>query len=328
MQPIKIRLTFGAFLFLFCSFAYADFSRPAGIWDIQGQAVVKGTLPGGKAKIAKTPPVYSFVQFKEDGAYTTIPWLPTSGQWTTQKNNTKAYQVSFDFGAVNSGQTRPPFLNAMLGQYLAIVQKQYKNVSKFKAIEIKSYSDRGKLVRKMQIIGVQKISATLTFTDPDTQQELTGSVKTTLNYVGWRASAPSTCCTSGDAAQNQADSEAFLKENAKLPWVKTTNSGLQYRILAKGDEKSSTPTASDKVTVSYLGILPSGQLFDNNKGLPASFPLNGVISGFAEGLQLMKVGAYYRFYLPPELAYGASGRGTVIKPNTALIFDVSLQKIN
>lgn len=326
MPIITLRLVLGVLFFSLSSFAYADFSTPAGIWDIQGVALVSGKFAGGKLRNAPKTSVYSFVQFKDNGAYTTIPWLASSGHWQGIKGK-KTYQVSFDFSEVVSGKARAPFLNVMLSQYLKLVQTKYAKVAAFNSIDIKSYTDRGKLLKKgMWITGTHKISANVMFTNPDTQQDVAGSVKMTLVYRGTRASAPSTCCTSDDVAQNQADSEAFLKENAKVPGVQQTASGLQYLILSKGD--GATPTVSDKVTVSYRGILPSGQLFDNNNGLPASFILKNVIPGFTEGLQLMKVGSYYRLYLPPELAYGASGRGTVIKPNTALIFDVSLQKIN
>ncbi|MDV3240342.1 MAG: FKBP-type peptidyl-prolyl cis-trans isomerase, partial [Methylocaldum sp.] len=87
-----------------------------------------------------------------------------------------------------------------------------------------------------------------------------------------------------------------------------------------------SPKATDTVTVNYRGSLISGQEFDSGENV--SFPLNGVIRGWTEGLQLMKEGAKYRFFIPPELAYGERGAGRVIPPNAALIFDVELVKVN
>ncbi|MEL6388889.1 MAG: FKBP-type peptidyl-prolyl cis-trans isomerase [Bacteroidota bacterium] len=116
----------------------------------------------------------------------------------------------------------------------------------------------------------------------------------------------------------------FLAENGKRPEVTTTESGLQYEILVPADGEK--PTASNKVTVHYVGQLLSGEMFDSSvdRGKPATFPLSGVISGWTEGVQLMSKGAKYRFYIPQELAYGSRGAGGVIPPYAALIFDIEL----
>lgn len=320
-----MRIILGAFLLSLSTFVYADFSTPAGIWDIQGIAVVRSKFSDEASKVAPKASVYGFVQFREDGAYTTIPWLNNPGRWQILSGNKRVYQTSFDLNAVSSGQTRPPFLNAMLSQYLGLVKKKYSKVKALKAMKVESYTDRGKLVKKgMRIAGTLKMRASVTFVDPDTQRDVMGGARMTLVYRGTRASAPSICCSSNDAARNQADSAAFLAENAKLPGVKMTASGLQYLILRNGEGKS--PGATDKVTVDYRGILPSGQYFDSGSGV--SFSLSNVIAGFSEGLRLLKEGAYYRLYVPPELAYGATGSGATIKPNAALIFDVVLSKVN
>ena len=104
----------------------------------------------------------------------------------------------------------------------------------------------------------------------------------------------------------------------------TTPSGLQYQILRAGDGRR--PAASDSVTVDYKGSLIDGKEFDSGKGI--SFPLDGVIPGWTEGLQLMKEGAKYRFFIPSALAYGESGMARVIPPNAVLIFEVDLVTVN
>ncbi len=126
---------------------------------------------------------------------------------------------------------------------------------------------------------------------------------------------------------NVTEGEAFLAENAERPEVQVTDSGLQYLVLEKGD--GPTPEATDRVTVHYRGTLLDGTEFDSSyaRGEPATFPLNGVIAGWTEGLQLMPVGSKYKFFVPSELAYGERGAGGRIGPNATLIFEVELLEI-
>lgn len=123
------------------------------------------------------------------------------------------------------------------------------------------------------------------------------------------------------------EGEAFLKENAARENVVTTSSGLQYQILQEGTGKQ--PKATDNVKCHYEGKLIDGTVFDSSirRGEPAVFPLNGVIAGWTEGVQLMKEGAKYRFFIPYDLAYGANGAGSSIPPYAALIFDVDLIEV-
>lgn len=123
---------------------------------------------------------------------------------------------------------------------------------------------------------------------------------------------------------NAAAGKKFLEENAKKDGVKVTASGLQYIVLQEGEGDS--PAAADTVKVHYEGTLVNGQVFDSSikRGEPIEFPLNQVIPGWTEGVQLMKPGAKYRFFIPSHLAYGEQGAGGVIAPNSTLIFDVEL----
>lgn len=121
----------------------------------------------------------------------------------------------------------------------------------------------------------------------------------------------------------RAEGDAFLKENGKRAGVTTTASGLQYEVIKMGT--GAKPTATDKVKTHYHGTLIDGTVFDSSvdRGEPISFPLNGVIKGWTEALQLMPVGSKFKLFVPSDLAYGAQGQGT-IKPHSALIFEVEL----
>ena len=120
------------------------------------------------------------------------------------------------------------------------------------------------------------------------------------------------------------DDVDYLAENAKKDGVTVTDSGLQYRVLAEGD--GAQPTASDTVEVHYTGTLTDGRKFDSSRdrGETVEFPLNGVIPGWTEGVQLMKEGARYEFAIPSDLAYGPGGIPGVIPGGATLIFDVEL----
>ncbi len=121
--------------------------------------------------------------------------------------------------------------------------------------------------------------------------------------------------------------EKYLAENAKNEGVITLPSGLQYKVLKEGNGRK--PKATDEVVCHYEGFLVDGTVFDSSfqRGEPASFPLNQVITGWTEGLQLMQEGAKYRFFIPYRLGYGEGGAGTLIPPYSALIFDVELIEV-
>ncbi len=132
---------------------------------------------------------------------------------------------------------------------------------------------------------------------------------------------------SAASTRNLEEGHTFLAENKEREGVITTESGLQYRVLREGTGPS--PKATDRVTVNYSGKLIDGTEFDSSykRGQPATFAVNAVIKGWAEALQLMKVGGKYELFIPSDLAYGERGAGQSIGPNATLIFEVELLKI-
>ncbi len=127
--------------------------------------------------------------------------------------------------------------------------------------------------------------------------------------------------------ENKKLGDTYLEENKKKEGVMTTESGLQYQMVEKGDGPK--PKATDKVKVDYVGTLIDGTEFDNSikRGEPVVFGVDQVIPGWSEALQLMDVGSKYRLVIPPELAYGEKGAPPVIEPNSVLVFEVSLLAI-
>jgi FKBP-type peptidyl-prolyl cis-trans isomerase FklB len=124
--------------------------------------------------------------------------------------------------------------------------------------------------------------------------------------------------------KNKAEGAKFLEENKKKDGVKTTASGLQYKVIKDGN--GAQPKKTDTVTVNYRGTLMNGTEFDSSykRGQPATFPVNGVIPGWTEALQLMKVGSKYQLFIPSTLAYGERSVGPDIGANSTLIFEVEL----
>lgn len=124
--------------------------------------------------------------------------------------------------------------------------------------------------------------------------------------------------------KNLKAGSAFLEQNRSKEDVFETDSGLQYRVITKGD--GDTPSASNTVTTHYEGRTIDGKIFDSSikRGQPASFPVNGVIKGWQEALQMMPVGSKWELFVPSDLAYGQAGSGAAIGPNETLIFDVEL----
>lgn len=129
------------------------------------------------------------------------------------------------------------------------------------------------------------------------------------------------------AQTNLQEGNAFLEKNKSAPGVKTLNSGLQYIVITEGS--GTPPTLKDTVKTHYKGTLINGTEFDSSysRGQPVEFPVEGVIKGWTEALQLMKPGAKWQIFVPSQLAYGEQGAGNVIGPNAALIFDIELLSV-
>src|SRR5262245_46510324 len=144
-----------------------------------------------------------------------------------------------------------------------------------------------------------------------------------LQQLGQQVNEQRAKAAAADAEKQAPINKSFLEENAKKPGVKTTASGLQYKVVSEGTGKQ--PTVNDTVTVNYRGTLIDGTEFDSSykRGQPATFPVTGVIAGWTEALQLMKEGAKYQLFIPPNLAYAERGP----LANRLLIFDVELLKV-
>jgi FKBP-type peptidyl-prolyl cis-trans isomerase FklB len=130
------------------------------------------------------------------------------------------------------------------------------------------------------------------------------------------------------ASANLKSGQEFLDANKQKPGVVTLPSGLQYEVITEGT--GIKPLSSNKVTCHYHGSLLDGTVFDSSvkRGQPATFPLNMVIKGWTEGLQLMSVGSKWRFFIPPQLAYGERQTGAHIGPNSTLVFEVELLEVS
>jgi FKBP-type peptidyl-prolyl cis-trans isomerase len=152
-------------------------------------------------------------------------------------------------------------------------------------------------------------------------------VKTTIQTFGQKLMAKKEAEQKAVGEKNKTASDAYLAENGKKDGIKTTASGLQYKVETEG--KGAKPKAEDTVEVNYRGTLVDGTEFDSSykRGQTVTFPVNGVIPGWSEALQLMTVGSKYQLFIPSDLAYGPGGTGGVIGPNQALIFEVELVDI-
>jgi FKBP-type peptidyl-prolyl cis-trans isomerase FklB len=162
--------------------------------------------------------------------------------------------------------------------------------------------------------------AKLALTDDEMRQVMTTFQKEMTEKIAVKIKAVS--------EKNKKEGEAFLAENKKKDGVKTLPSGLQYKVVKDGTGNS--PKLTDTVTTNYRGTLIDGAEFDSSykRGQPAKFPVNGVIAGWTEALQLMKAGSKWQLFIPSNLAYGERGAGNMIGPNATLVFEIELLSIN
>lgn len=188
--------------------------------------------------------------------------------------------------------------------------------------------DIGRMFRK------QSIEVDLTFLTRGIRDGLTGvkpqmsdeEMQTTLNTMQKEAQTRAVVRAKAEGAKNQDEGQKFLAQNAKQEGVKTTKSGLQYKVLKEG--RGPSPKANDIVRTHYHGTFLNGDVFDSSvqRGEPAEFAVNRVIPGWTEALQQMKVGSKWQLFVPPDLAYGESGFQD-IPPNKTLVFEVELLDI-
>ncbi len=160
--------------------------------------------------------------------------------------------------------------------------------------------------------------------DPQLKDE---EIQQVMEEFGKEHTAKKVAQFNAAAEKNKAEGDAFLAKNKAKPEVITSKSGLQYQVINKGT--GAKPSKDDVVTTHYVGTLLDGREFDSSvkRGQPATFPLNGVIAGWTEALQLMPVGSKWRLFVPAGLAYGPEGREPVIGPNATLVFEVELLRI-
>ncbi len=153
-------------------------------------------------------------------------------------------------------------------------------------------------------------------------------MQTTIMEFQQMMAAEETARMEETGAANKAEGDAFLAENANKPGVVVLDSGLQYEVLTEGEGPS--PVPSDEITAHYEGRLIDGTVFDSSitRGVPMTIQLSGLVPGFIEGVELMKVGSKYRLFIPGELGYGPRRGSDLIGPNTTLIFEVELLAIN
>lgn len=154
------------------------------------------------------------------------------------------------------------------------------------------------------------------------------SIAISINEANTMVNNEIAMITEKKSAKIIEEGKKFLEENGKRPGVVTTSSGLQYEVITPGT--GATPKLTDQVTTNYKGTLIDGTQFDSSydRNEPTTFPVNGVIKGWTEALQLMKEGAKWKLYIPYNLAYGTRGAGNDIPPYATLIFEIELLKVN
>jgi FKBP-type peptidyl-prolyl cis-trans isomerase FklB len=240
--------------------------------------------------------------------------------------------LNYAFGILNGSQMRMYLLaddstGTAIDEFIDNINKGLKDNARNPQV-VAMAKNVGRAIREQEPVGLMGIEGLETNYDLIKQ----GFINGLYEYTGQMDMQSAGAYVDGVIArmkygETRAEGEKFLQENALRDEVKTTESGLQYEVLVQG--KGPKPTAESTVKVHYEGTLIDGTVFDSSyqRGEPIEFPLNGVIKGWTEGLQLMPVGSKYKLYIPYELGYGERGAGQSIQPYSALIFTVELLEI-
>jgi FKBP-type peptidyl-prolyl cis-trans isomerase len=331
-------------LLAFSSSVFSADKAPIGSWQLTTTTQMALTTATGKT--VKSTPLkgFEFATFQADGSYASSEWLnkiviklggtnpdyPIDfyGQWNSKTSS--SYNVSYDKFLLILSDNKFGVTNAAFFERIGFVKFFKDSVGTSTPLSLSltviSYLDDGSVSALKSLKGTKKMVVRVSWKNGDIPTST--DVTMTETYTG-KPFIQSTCCGT-DVAQNATDSDKFMADIDKLPDVKTTTSGLKYIVL-QDNVGGVTPTApTDTVTVNYRGFLPSGQKFDSGSSyvfkLKPADVTPGVIAGWVEGLQLMKKGSKYRFFIPSNLAYGQTEK-TSIPGNSALVFDVELLSI-
>ena len=270
-------------------------------------------------------------QAAAEGGETVSAKCPKSAKTVVLK--TKIDSINYSFGYFNGSQIKSSYLMADDEDGKAIEEfienANYGIKENISNPQLVSYGKSiGKAIREQEPVGLIGIAGMETNFELIKQGFINGLYNYTTQFDLQSAGQYVESVISRlKYGETKAEGEKFLQENALREEVKTTESGLQYEVLVQG--KGKKPTAEQTVKVHYEGTLIDGTVFDSSyqRGEPIEFPLNGVIKGWTEGLQLMPVGSIYKLYIPYELGYGEHAAGQSIPPYSTLIFKVELLDI-